>query len=241
MKGLFAVLLASLSSLCIAQELQYRLSVPDGWDHWVLFDDPGTAWGCYVHAGDPNTTAYIEKKVNTGLIATYKSGAIAVLTDRATFSFKGNCVEQAATGGSGECFVYPVRIVSGDDKGKEGWVSVKLVELTEESKAAEAKREEESKAAEAKREEESKAAEAKRDAAEAQRRKQAAAARKKKQAAKQAEEDARLAEQEAERTRIRNACAIVYSKTADKKVSDLTVRESQQVQACQALGLYPPT
>ena len=35
-------------------------------------------------------------------------------------------------------------------------------------------------------------------------------------------------------------CAGIYKTTADKKVSDLTVKEAQQVQACQALGLYPP-
>jgi hypothetical protein len=36
------------------------------------------------------------------------------------------------------------------------------------------------------------------------------------------------------------ACASVYQATIDKKVKDLTVREEQQVQACQVLNLYPP-
>jgi hypothetical protein len=38
----------------------------------------------------------------------------------------------------------------------------------------------------------------------------------------------------------RATCAAVYRNTADKKVSDLTVKEGQQVRACQAVGLYPP-
>ena len=38
----------------------------------------------------------------------------------------------------------------------------------------------------------------------------------------------------------RATCGAVYRKASDKKVSDLTVKEEQQVRACQALGLYPP-
>lgn len=93
-----------------------------------------------------------------------------------------------------------------------GWVSAKLVELTKESRAVQAKP----------------------NAAEAQR-------RKKKQEEKEAEQKARLDEREAERAKIRDACALIYSKTVDKKISDLTVRETQQVQACQTAGMYPPT
>jgi hypothetical protein len=87
-------------------------------------------------------------------------------------------------------------------------------------------------------------AQAKKDAAEAARRKRAAAERKKKEAEAQAryaktqaEEQARAAE---ERTKIRAACALIYKNTADMKIKDLTVKEEQQVRACQALGLYPP-
>lgn len=43
-----------------------------------------------------------------------------------------------------------------------------------------------------------------------------------------------------ERRRVRAACAAVYQNTADKRMGDLTVKEDQQVKACQALGLYPP-
>ena len=43
-----------------------------------------------------------------------------------------------------------------------------------------------------------------------------------------------------ERVRIRAACGEIYKNTADKKLSDLTVREEQQVRLCQALTLYTP-
>jgi len=33
---------------------------------------------------------------------------------------------------------------------------------------------------------------------------------------------------------------MIYESTIDKKVRDLTVREEQQVKACQAFALYPP-
>jgi hypothetical protein len=52
-----------------------------------------------------------------------------------------------------------------------------------------------------------------------------------------AEEDAKAAE---ERRKMRVACMTVYQATIDKKVKDLTVREEQQVRACQVLNLYPP-
>jgi hypothetical protein len=44
----------------------------------------------------------------------------------------------------------------------------------------------------------------------------------------------------AERAKVRAACSVVYKNTANKKVGDLTVKEAQQVQGCQVLGLYPP-
>jgi hypothetical protein len=43
-----------------------------------------------------------------------------------------------------------------------------------------------------------------------------------------------------ERRKLRANCTIIYQNTIDKKVKDLTVREEQQVRACQVLGLYPP-
>ena len=81
-------------------------------------------------------------------------------------------------------------------------------------------------------------------ALEAERKKTLQAAQKK----KRAEEDARLEKAQAEeraraaeeRRKVRAACSVIYQNTADKKLNDLTVREEQQVRACQALGLYPP-
>lgn len=35
-------------------------------------------------------------------------------------------------------------------------------------------------------------------------------------------------------------CTAVYRKTIDQKTSDLTMRESEQIKACQSAGLYPP-
>jgi hypothetical protein len=82
----------------------------------------------------------------------------------------------------------------------------------------------------------------KKDAGEAVRQNGLAAERKRKQAAAdarytrvKAEEGVKAAE---ERAKIRTACRVIYDKTADTKIGDLTVREAQQVQACQVLGLY---
>lgn len=86
-------------------------------------------------------------------------------------------------------------------------------------------------------------AQAKKDAADLSRRKRLAAEQKKKDAelnariAKdRAEEDAKAAD---ERRKLRAACTVIYQNTIDKKVKDLTVREEQQVRACQVSGLYP--
>jgi flagellar biosynthesis GTPase FlhF len=84
----------------------------------------------------------------------------------------------------------------------------------------------------------------KENAAEEAHQKRVAAERRKKEAEDQAriakakaEEQAKAAE---ERRKIRAACSTIYQNTADKKVSNLTVREEQQVRTCQALDLYPP-
>lgn len=37
-----------------------------------------------------------------------------------------------------------------------------------------------------------------------------------------------------------DTCVAVYSATIDKKVSDVTTRQSDQVDACKKLGQYPP-
>lgn len=79
-------------------------------------------------------------------------------------------------------------------------------------------------------------------AQEAEERREAKAADRRKAAriaaeAHEKEEAARKAE---ERERLKAACSSVYKQTADKKVGDLTVKESKQVQACSELGMYPP-
>jgi len=95
------------------------------------------------------------------------------------------------------------------------------------------------------------AARAKREAREAEQSRAAAQAKARKDAADAAdrkrladEQKKRDAEEEAEaaekRRTVRAACAAIYKNTVDKKISDLTVREEQQVRACQTLGLYPP-
>jgi hypothetical protein len=87
-------------------------------------------------------------------------------------------------------------------------------------------------------------AEAKKAAAEAERRRRLAAEGKRKEAEEvarqakiRAEQDAKAA---AERARVRAACASIYKATADKKLSDVTVKEAQQIEACRTLGMYPP-
>jgi len=91
-------------------------------------------------------------------------------------------------------------------------------------------------------EQEKKAAEtqAKTDAAEAARQKQLAAERKRRQAEADARDARAKAEKDAKAAEVRLACTVIYRNTADRKISDLTVKEEQQVRACQALGLYPP-
>jgi hypothetical protein len=85
---------------------------------------------------------------------------------------------------------------------------------------------------------------AKTAAAEAARRKKLAAEQKKKDADARVEEykanltrEANAAE---ERKRLHAACTAIYQSTIDKKIKDLTVREEQQVRACQALDMYTP-
>jgi uncharacterized membrane protein len=60
----------------------------------------------------------------------------------------------------------------------------------------------------------------------------------------EAEEAARQKREEAaaafKRRKARAACTVIYHNTIDKKVNELTVREEEQVRACQALDLYPP-
>lgn len=63
---------------------------------------------------------------------------------------------------------------------------------------------------------------------------------KEEEARRKAAEETERKQKAEEQAKVRAACQQAYNKTADKKVADLTVREEQQVRACQALGLYPP-
>jgi hypothetical protein len=68
-----------------------------------------------------------------------------------------------------------------------------------------------------------------------------AAAARKRAAAVSASEAVEAQRRAEERSRLRKSCAAIYTTTIDKKVGELTVREEQQVRACQVLGLYPPS
>jgi hypothetical protein len=87
-------------------------------------------------------------------------------------------------------------------------------------------------------------AQAKKDAIESERKKRLAAEQKKKNTELEARSVTAKAEQEQKdaeaRRKLRANCTTIYQNTIDKKVRDLTVREEEQVRACQTLGLYPP-
>uniref|UniRef100_Q022G9 Uncharacterized protein n=1 Tax=Solibacter usitatus (strain Ellin6076) TaxID=234267 RepID=Q022G9_SOLUE len=92
--------------------------------------------------------------------------------------------------------------------------------------------------------EEQAAIDRKKAVAEVARRKRLAAEQKKKDDERDASLARNRAEQEAaaaeERRKLRANCTLIYQNTIDTKVKDLTIREEQQVRACQVLGLYPP-
>lgn len=72
-----------------------------------------------------------------------------------------------------------------------------------------------------------------REAAERQKQKQLAAKDREREAAAEAQALEK-------RNRARSNCAEIYTATINKRIADLTVREEQQVRACQALGFYGP-
>jgi hypothetical protein len=110
------------------------------------------------------------------------------------------------------------------------------VDLVAERKAQEA--------AEAERRRIEEGEQAKKEAEDATRRKRLTADRKKREADEQARYERAKAVEEVkaaeERAKVRTACALLYEKTANKKIGDLTVKEEQQVRSCQLLGLYRP-
>jgi hypothetical protein len=116
---------------------------------------------------------------------------------------------------NGNVLAYSVRIVDGDDSGKRGWICANLLQITEESERLEANINAAAAAAERKR-------------------------KRARDAQHEAEDRVRQAAEDAKTAKIRAACTVIYARTVDKKVGDLTVRETQQVQACQLAGMYPP-
>ena len=58
--------------------------------------------------------------------------------------------------------------------------------------------------------------------------------------AQAAEAAKRAEEREAGDRKLRQACWTIFRNTVDKKINDLTVRETEQIKACQSLGYYPP-
>jgi len=66
-------------------------------------------------------------------------------------------------------------------------------------------------------------------------------ARAKAAAQKRADEAKKAADEENARHQaaaVQRLCAALYSNTADKKISDLTVKEEEQVRACQGIEMY---
>jgi hypothetical protein len=83
-------------------------------------------------------------------------------------------------------------------------------------------------------------AKAKKDAEEAARQKRLAAEQKRRDLElnkRITNERAKAAEQ---RRKVQVACAVIYQNTANKRLTDLTVKEEQEVRLCQALGFYHP-
>ena len=186
-------------------QIQVRLSTPPGFSKWFLFDSTRAALGCYVHPRDNNVCW-----LPTDETAEYSPGAVAVVLSTVYHSRK-ECLDTVSEPDNGDCYAYEVRITSGPDKGKHGFVATDLLEVTKESQALRVSWE-------------------------------AAAARRAREehARRELEQAAARAERNAERERARKACATVYSKTIDRKISDLTVRETTQVNACQSRGWYLP-
>jgi len=51
---------------------------------------------------------------------------------------------------------------------------------------------------------------------------------------------ARESKEAIEAARVRAGCLLIYKSTINKRIGDLTVKETQQVKACELLGMYPP-
>jgi hypothetical protein len=200
--------------------LKYYLHTPKGLNTWIVDSSPKQAIWLYEHANEPNAIYSNDNGVHgTGFDLSlseiikkghqYKNKDVVTVNYRTSTEADGTKFIGVDT--TAECqYVIFVNNKWG------GWVDAHLIEPTEETliilgdKAAiEAKYEAERRA------EDEKAA--------------------KKEQRKIQEEQQRI---RIERLKIQAACSVIYQNTINKKVSDLTVREEQQIRACQALGVY---
>jgi hypothetical protein len=198
--------------------VKYYLNTPKGWDVWIAVSSAIRASWLYEYSktpnvllGDPNIGV---KTPLADIIAKeghqYTNKEVVILVSP-TYRWGDDTLTRGCN------YVRSVH-----DKW-EGWVYSSLVEPTEETEVILAKQA---------------AIQAQKDADEA-----------KYEAARRADEikaaNQRKKQQDDEKERVRlrrvkiqMACGVIYQNTINKKVSDLTVREEEQVRACQALGFY---
>lgn len=111
--------------VCSAQQsaLKYRLSAPKGWDVWMLTDAANEALSAYTYSSDKGIMPDIEKMIKTRAYMNYRPGDLAIFT------------------GEEERETCRVKIIDGENRGREGWIHCSLMRMTAESKAYLAKRE----------------------------------------------------------------------------------------------------
>jgi Carboxypeptidase regulatory-like domain len=115
------LLLAFISScLCCPQQLELpcRLRAPGNWKLWVLSPSAEEAIRNYSISDDRDARLLIEDKIRKGQYVTYKTG------DEAIF------IEESGAGDA-----WRIKIVNGENLGREGWIHWSLGEMTKESKA----------------------------------------------------------------------------------------------------------
>jgi hypothetical protein len=133
MRLLLPVLLIGCACFAQKEPVEYRLTAPKGWEIWMLARSADYASIAYTYSHNEDTRAFVESKIRKGEYAKYVPGDLAMAT--------GEKSENACH----------VRLLTGESKGREGWVHEALMNLTEESKAYLAKVEERKRAAEASR------------------------------------------------------------------------------------------
>jgi hypothetical protein len=202
----------ALRALTLVDGQDYILRSPEGSNHWFLSANPQQAGSIYAFRDDVKLSAsYLVDHERSGDLVRYSDGI-------------------AVTRVSGDASTSLVRA----QDGTEGWVSSELIVLTPDAVqkaaiAAVARKRADQNAAVARKKAEQKAM-------------IDAAVQRRKKAEQKAMIDAAVQRQavEAERKKLQASCSVLFRSTADRKVSDLTVRESQQVRACDGLAMYHP-